>query len=303
MNQLRVLLTVLVTLVVLPTGAGASAESQVESLWRGVFEGDSLFVRAAWIPTVGSASCYQNETGGADTSEVRRKYVEYSIEDLRGNVWHRGVLSEPESQQFCCDEVSAEVAPWPDRLIVKLTTLGWYCEPAGNCLASRFIHVAGPDSVAESAWSAWDEIPWNPARGSYFDAWVIEGCFQYPMRLEARLQGHALEFKPTFPPGVTEGDLLEKEVYKGEEFAYCLRPFSPTKPTSVAWYLKSDSKSPERLIIQPGESIEIVSAVVRAERSEGGELAPKIVQVGVRVAGRQGFLTRVDLKALGFIGL
>jgi hypothetical protein len=299
-SRMLVFVTALVALEAFPASVGASAERHVDSPWRGVFKGDSLFVRTTWISTVGSSSCYQNETSDADTVELRQKYVEYRIEDLRGNVWDRGVLSEPESLQFCCDEVVAEVTPWPGRLIVKLTAYGWGCEPAGNCSAWRFIYVASADSVAESTWT---DIPWDPATGSFADAWVTENCLQYPMRLKARVQGATLDFEPAFPPGVKDGDLLEKEVNQDEEFGYCLRPFSPEKPTPIAWYRTPDSKSPERLTIRSDESVEIVSAVIRAERSEAGELAPKIVRVGVRVSGRRGFLTRVDLRSLGFLGL
>jgi hypothetical protein len=276
------------------------AGAQTATLWRGVFNRDSLFVRGFWIPTVGSTSCYQSETTGADTSAHRRKYVEYRIEDQRGTAWDRGVLSEPESLQFCCDELVAEATRWPGRLIIKLTALGWYCEPAGDCSESRFIHVAGSDSVAVSAWT---DVPWDPALGSYFDAWVIEGCLQYPMRLMARAQGAALEFRPSFPPEVNEGDLFEEDVNKDEDFGYCLRPFRPEKPTAVAWYQRPDSKSPGTLILRPDESVEIVSAVIRAERSDEGELVPRILLVGVRVSDRRGFLTRNDLRSLGFLGL
>lgn len=84
---------------------------------------------------------------------------------------------------------------------------------------------------------------------------------------------------------------------------WCLRPFSPAKPTSVAWYGTADSMSPERLFIRSSESVEIVSAVIRAERSTAGDLVSNIVRVGVRVSGRTGFLTREDLRSLGFLGL
>lgn len=302
---LGVMALALVTIVGVASPASAPAGShpplgvQTETLWRGVLRGDSLFVRAAWIPTVGSASCL-HETTDADTSEVRRKYVEYRIEDSHGAVWDRGVLSEPDSQQFCCDQAFAEATLWPGRLVIKLTAFGWYCEPAGACSDSRFIYLAGSDSVAASAWT---DIPWDPATGSSTNAWVTESCIQYGMKLEARVHGTRLDFDPVFPPGVNEGDLLEKGIDKDEEFGDCLQPFRPKKPTTVAWYPSPDSKSPRRLIIGPDESVEVMSAVVRATRSDAGKLVPSIVRLGVQVSGRRGFLTRADLRSLGFLGL
>jgi hypothetical protein len=303
MNHPRALVcvSVLVVLGAFLASAEASADRRVETLLRGAIDADSVFVRAAWIPTVGSASCYSPETtDDADSSEPRRKYVEYTVEDLGGNIWDRGVLSEPESLQFCCDELEAEVARWPERLVVKLTAWGCCCEPAMTCSDWRYIYIAGADSVAASEWT---DIPWDPAEGDFTEAWVTENCFQYPMRLKARVRGSILEFEPVFPPGVKEGDLIEKGINRDEEFDYCLQPFSPGKPTSVAWYRTPDSESPERLIIPSSESVEIVSAVIRAERSERGGLAPKIVRVGVQVSGKRGFLTRADLSSLGFLGL
>ena len=274
---------------------------QTSTLWRGVLKGDSLFVRADWLPTVGSSSCYRPDLEGSDTSEVRRKFVGYRVEDARGKVWDRGVISDSEAGQFCCDNLFAGATPWPGRLILKLDAFGWGCEPAGDCSASRFSHIAGPDSVATSDWT---EIRWDPEQGSFTEAWVTQNCIEYGMRLEARVQGATLEFAPTFPPGVKEGDLLEKKVNnEDEDFVECLRPFRPVKPTSVAWYPTPDSKSPERTIIRPEESVEIVSALIRAERSRSKRLVPVIVRLGVRVADRSGFLTPSDLRALGFHGL
>jgi len=59
----------------------------------------------------------------------------------------------------------------------------------------------------------------------------------------------------------------------------------------------------QRLVVSTSDRVEIVSTVVRAGRTAGGRLQPGLYRIGVRVAGRRGFVTPADLRALGFGGL
>ena len=133
------------------------------------------------------------------------------------------------------------------------------------------------------------------------EASVDEGCIEYPMTVKARVRGTTIVFEPTFPPGVKEGDLQEKPL--DAMSVYCTRSGGPQKPTMIKLFLTPGSRVPEQLVLQAEDSIEIVSAVIRAERRGDGKLTPKLFRLGIRVVGRLGFVTPATLKSVGFTGL
>jgi len=282
--------------------AHAAAKPVTETIWWGALRGDSLFVRATWIPTVREAWClsFTGRDWGAESTAVRPKYVGYRIQDGRARVRSRGVLSDPMSQQFCCDGLAVTSTPWRRGLVLELTASGWGCEPAGDCAQSRFIYVGGRDSVASSEWT---DIAWDPAADGLIDTWMSDGCLAYPMTVQPRVRGSSLVFEPTFPPGVREGDLLEQPTSQDEEWMDCVRPFSPAAPTSIDLYPTPNSMDAQRLVVGATDRIEIFATVIRAERTSTARLSPQLYRVGIRVAGRVGYVTRADLVAAGFAGL
>ena len=278
--------------------AGGPVGKQTETVWRGAFQGDSLFVRATWLPTVGSAQCiaFMDESG--DTTNVRPKFIDYRIEDAHGYVRGQDLLSQPGSQ-FCCDDLAAEVTPWRGGVIIRMTADGWGCEPAGNCEEMRYIYLDGKDSTASSEWT---RILWNPAEEGLVGGSGIEGCIEYPMTLKPLVRGEAITFEPTFPPDVKRGDLVERPL-DAESIASCPRSLDrPHPPTAIALYSSARSRASERLILRFKDSIEIRSAVIRAERSTDGSLKPRLHRLGIRVSGRSGYVTPADLRSAGFSG-
>ncbi|MEK7269346.1 MAG: hypothetical protein AAB215_00225 [Planctomycetota bacterium] len=301
MRRLHAILFLL--LLVLGTSIGGIAaaddgiDKNTETLWRCAFRGDSLFVRASWVPTVGSSWCVAFMGGNVeDTSAVRPKYLDYWVEDSRGNVWRRDFVSGPDF--FCCDGLAAEGVPWLGGVVIKITASGWGCEPAGDCEEMRFVYLAGKDSIASSEWT---HVPWNPTAEGLTEAWASAGCIEYPMTVKARLRGATIVFEPTFPPEVKEGDLLEKPLID-ELSAYCPRPGGPQEPTAIELFPTRDSDAPERLVIRAEDPIEVLSAVIRAERTGEGKLTSRLFRLGIRAVGRRGFVTAGSLKSVGFLG-
>jgi hypothetical protein len=84
---------------------------------------------------------------------------------------------------------------------------------------------------------------------------------------------------------------------------YCTRSGSPQKPTMIKLFLTHSSYASEQLLIRAEDSIEIVSAVIRAERTGDGRLTPRLFRLGIRAVGRLGFVTPATLKAVGLWGL
>jgi len=156
-----------------------------ECLWRGAPLGDSLFVWAKWVPTLAGEPCHAAKgIDLPDSASMGPTYLQYSIEDSRGHVRHMAMISghtnpgSPEPELYwCCDELSADAAPWRNGIVITLSAAGYGCEPAGDCSYQLFCFLQGADSVAMSEWN---QTPWEPASGDSIAGWMGDECC--PMR-------------------------------------------------------------------------------------------------------------------------
>ncbi len=275
------------------SGLAHGGTTQSETLWRGVFRSESLFVRATWVPTTRQAWCNPDATD--DTSALLPKYVDYRIEDGRGRVRFSDLVSGPD-YAVCVDGLVAGGSPWQGGLVVGIEASGCCCEPAGDCEERRYVYLAGGDSAAMTGWT---DLDWDPATPGPFGGWIDEGCVQYPMALEARLRDSSIVFEPVLPNGAKEGDLLERELYEVD----CYRPGGTRESAILEVFPSPDATKPDRLTFGPHDVVRFKSVTLRVQRAPDGSLVPRVFRLGVEVSGRKGYVTLAGLKSAGFAGI
>jgi len=279
-----------------PAGFAYGHTTESETLWRGTFRGESLWVRATWVPTARQEWCDLDRRDMADdTTAILPKYLDYRIEDGRGRVRFSGPVSGPD-YDLCVDQLVAEGSLWQGGLVVGIEAYGCCCEPAGYCGESRYIYLAAGDSMATSAWT---DLDWDPATAGPFGGWIDEACFQYPMALEARLRDSSIVFEPILPNGAKEGDLLERELYEVD----CYRPGDAREPATIELYPSPRATKPDRLALHPRDAVKFESAVLRLQRAPDGSLVPRLFRLGIEVSGRHGYVTLGGLRSAGFAGI
>ncbi len=279
-----------------PAGFAHGHSTESETLWRGTFRGESLCVRATWVPTARQEWCDLDARGLADdTTAIRPKYLDYRIEDGRGRVRFSDPISVPD-YDLCVDQLAAAVSPWQGGLVVGIEAYGCCCEPAGYCGKSRYIYLAGGDSMATSAWT---DLDWDPATPGPFGGWIDEACVQYPMALEAHLRDSSITFEPSLPHDAKEGDLLEREIYEVD----CFRPGDAREPTTIELFPSPGATKPDRLVLHPSDAVTFKSAILRLQRALDGSLVPRLFRLGIEVSGRHGYVTLGSLRSAGFAGI
>src|SRR5262245_44039050 len=95
-------------------------DARTETLWRGVLSGDSLYVRARWVPGAVGASCAAyRDIFESDSVTSWPTFLEYWIENSRGRILHRATVSgftTPHSPEpdfyWCCEGMGANATPW-----------------------------------------------------------------------------------------------------------------------------------------------------------------------------------------------
>ncbi|MBI5709001.1 MAG: hypothetical protein HZC42_01680 [Candidatus Eisenbacteria bacterium] len=286
----------LVILQVAAVAAGTVSSPQTETLWRGAFEGDSLYVRASWIPTAGSSSCFAFMGGNLlDSTEVRPKYLDYRIEDARARMLIRDEVSG-EDFGVCVDGLFVQSASWRDGLVVTITANGWGCEPAGDCDLKRHIYIPRAGQIARSEWTA---MSWDATSAGLIDGEVDDGCLTYFMTLGPEVEDSTIVFAPTFSSEVREGDVQERPV-SDDVSDRCRRWGAARKPMRVDLFSAPNGGSPTQKLVRAEDRIEIVSVAVRADRVASGALRPVIFLVGVDLNGLRAFMSRPTLRKLGF---
>lgn len=294
--QFFVVLSSLVTQQTATLPSVAVSGSRTETLWRGALDGDSVFVRASWVPTAGSSWCAA--VMGCDISdlmEVRPKYLEYRIEDARARMLLRDEVSG-EDFGACIDGMFAQSACWRDGLLITITASRWGCEPAGYCELKRYVYIVRSGHIAMSEWTS---LSWDPSSNPLLDSEVDDRCLTYSMTLAPEVRDSTIVFAPTFSSGVREGALLEKPV-SDDVRDRCRRWGAPREPTRVDWFTTPEASSSVQKLVGPEDQLVIRSVVVRAKRDPSGVLRPVIFRVGVELNGQRGFLSRAALRRLGF---
>ena len=278
------------------------AHSVVDTLWRGVLAGDSIYVRGGWVPTCGAESC-DGEKGYTlgDSAAIEPKFVYYDVVNAKGAVLKRGGMSDyhidastdPE-RSYCCDRFSAQGAPWKGGLVVAISAYELPCEPAGGCTDHRYFWLRGHGL---SASSEWDLLEWDPASSDSVDGWWGENCITYNTRLQPVVRDSTIEFEPWLSPTARPGDRLTMSL---SDYTDCARDSVAADSVAIDLYPTAESDRAHIVRILANDEIEFASAVLQLIEVDGGALVRKIVRLEVAVAGHRGFMTLEALKRLGF---